>query len=416
MSDIKPTFGQTLDGHAPQPFSEKEVNRIVWTLLAFFPIIGMVIDLVAPSLPGIALSLHVSNSLAKMVISIYLLAYALGNFFTGFLADAYGRQKLLRFNLLAFVVVSALPILFPNIEMLLISRALQGLTIGAVSVLSRAIFADLLPPEKLVRLGTLIGTMWGLGPVIGPVIGGYLQAYLGWKAGFGFFTFLGALSAVVTFWVVPETHFNRQCLCLRTIGRNLKEVLSHRLFMGTVIVMGLAYSLLIAFNTAGPFLIQERLHYSPIFFGHLALILGIVFLASTFVCRAFLKHWTVATLLPKTILASMLFAFLAIPVSYFFSNNVVLIGFVTAVMYFSCGLVFPMSMGRGIGLFRHIAGTATAVMYLINILITSATAFALGFFKMDSAISLMWVFGILLCLLSTVYWALCRLSFTQLGA
>lgn len=388
--------------------SEKEVHRIVWTLLAFFPIIGMVIDLVAPSLPGIALSLHVSNALAKMVISVYLVTYACGNFFTGFLTDAYGRQKLLRLNLLAFVIVSALPVVFPNIEMLLISRALQGFTIGAVSVISRAIFADVLPPEKLVRLGTLIGTMWGIGPVIGPVIGGYLQAYFGWRAGFAFFTFLGVLSALATVWVVPETHFKRQCLCLITIRKNLKEVLSHRLFMGTVIVMGLAYSLLIAFNTAGPFLIQDRLHRSPIFFGHLALVLGIVFLASTFFSRFLLKRASVAVLLPKIIASSTLFALLMIFAAYFFPQNIVFVGLVTAVMYFTCSLIFPLSMGRGISLFRHIAGTATAVMYFINILITSVTAFALGFFKMNSAVSLMWVFGILLCLTSVVYWVGCQ--------
>lgn len=42
--------------------------------------------------------------------------------------------------------------------------------IGAIALLARTILSDILPPEKLVRLGTLIGTMWGLGPVIGPFL------------------------------------------------------------------------------------------------------------------------------------------------------------------------------------------------------------------------------------------------------
>jgi len=41
--------------------------------------------------------------------------------------------------------------------------------------------------------------------------------------------------------------------------------------------MGLTYSLIIVFNTAGPFLIQTEFHKTPVFFGHLAFCLGVVF-------------------------------------------------------------------------------------------------------------------------------------------
>ncbi len=63
---------------------------------------------------------------------------------------------------------------------------MQGVTIGAVAVLARAVFADILTAQELVRMGTLIGTMWGIGPVVGPLIGGYLQLYFGWKPVFIF--------------------------------------------------------------------------------------------------------------------------------------------------------------------------------------------------------------------------------------
>ncbi len=63
------------------PLSEKSIQRIVWTLLCLMPIMGMAVDLVAPSLPAIANGLQVPASLAKNVIAIYLVGYALGNFF-----------------------------------------------------------------------------------------------------------------------------------------------------------------------------------------------------------------------------------------------------------------------------------------------------------------------------------------------
>lgn len=388
--------------------SEKRIQLILWTLLALFPIIGMSVDLVAPSLPAIASDLQVSAKIAKDVISIYLLGYALGNFFTGFLTDALGRQKLIRIGLLAFVIVSLLPVFFPRIEVLLLARFLQGVTIGSVAVLARAIFSDILPAEKLIRLGTLVGTMWGLGPVVGPVIGGYLQFYFGWKAGFYFFGFVSFLGLIATFSIVPETHFNRHPLSIKTIKNNLIEVVTHRLFMGMVILMGIVYSLIIAFNTAGPFLIQTEFHYSPIFFGHLALCLGLVFLLSTFVCRHLLKTYKVEQLFFIVIHLFILIVGIGVLISYFFEKSIVLIAVISALMFFAGGFIFPMSMGKGLSLFRHIAGTATATMYLINTCITSLMAFLIGFITVQSAISLMWIYFLLYLMGVFIYWKLIR--------
>ena len=85
------------------------------------------------------------------------------------------------------MLASLAPVVFPSIQVLLIARFLQGVTIGAAAVITRAVYSDILPPEKLIRLGPLLATMWGIGPIIGPMIGGYLQFYFGWQAGFCFF-------------------------------------------------------------------------------------------------------------------------------------------------------------------------------------------------------------------------------------
>ena len=73
-------------------------------------------------------------------------------------------------------------------------------------------------------------------------------------------------------------------------------------------------------------------------------------------------------------------------------------------MFFACGFIFPMSMGKGISLFRHIVGTASAVMYLINILITSLASFSVSFLTMHSAIPLMLIYFSLLVIAALIYW------------
>lgn len=381
-------------------------NTIIWTLLCIMPIVGMAVDLVAPSLPAISIDLHTSATVTKNVVAIYLAGYALGNFFTGFLTDALGRQKLLRIGLITFIVVSLLPALFPKVSVLLTARFLQGISIGASAVIVRATLSDILPSEKLVRMGVLIGAMWGIGPVIGPIIGGYLQVYFGWQAGFYFFAGITTIAFIVVAMIVPETHFNRSSLNIATIKRNMAEVVTHRLFMAAVILMGLVYSLIIGFNTVGPFLIQDTLHYSPVFFGHVALYLGLVFLAATFTCRYFLKQYQAKQLMRIVINLFLFVVVLALICSYFFPTSIALIAIVSGLMFFTAGFIFPLSMGIGLSLFRHIAGTATATMYLFNILITSLVSFILSFTSIHNAISLIWIYVSLLLLCAIIYWAI----------
>ncbi len=390
--------------------SERKTHAIVRTLLLLMPIIGMAVDLVAPSLPAIATDLHVLPSVAKGVIAIYLLGYALGNFISGFLTDAWGRRQLLRLALFGFALSSLAAVIFPTIHVLLLVRFLQGFTIGGVAVIARAIYADILPAEKLIRMGPLISTMWAIGPVIGPVLGGYLQFYFGWQAGFYFFAFISFTMLVAVIVVVPETQMHRHGLDIKTMRKNLTEVVRNRLFMALAIIMGLTYSLIVVFNTTGPFLIQTEFHNTPVFFGHLALCLGLVFLLATIICRSLLKHFETEYLFLILIHVFLGLTFLFVIASYFFSQSMVLVTAGSMLMFFASGFIFPASMGKGMSLFSHIAGTASALMYLVNILLTSLCSFLMSFVNMSNAIPLMWIYFLLMGFCTIIYWWLIHRS------
>ena len=135
----------------------------------------------------------------------------------------------------------------------------------------------------------LLSTMWGIGPIIGPIIGGYLQFYFNWQACFYFFAFMGFIGLLIMIFIIPETHFQRQALQLQQLKNNFSTIITHRIFLGTVMLMGVTYSLLIVFNTLGPFLIQTSLGYSSIFFGQVAFGMGLSFLLGTFLCKQLSK-------------------------------------------------------------------------------------------------------------------------------
>ncbi len=383
--------------------SQNRITFITWSLLCLMPIVGMAVDVITPSLPAMASGLHSSPDLIKTTVTLYLVGYALGNFFTGFLTDAWGRYKLLHTGIVGFILLSSIPFFYPHIGIVLAVRALQGVAIGSLATACRAILADILPPEKIVRMGTLLGTMWGIGPVIGPVVGGYLQFYFDWQASFLFLAIVTLIVYIPILLVVPETHFHRHPLHIHTIASNLREIFSHKWFMGLIIIMGCAYALLITFHVLGPFLIESTLNYSPVFFGHLALGLGCSFLAGTFVSRHLLKKHPGEKLLSLFIHLFMGAAILGLIASLALEENLPLIIAVSGLMFFCTGCLFPMSSGMGMAHFKHIAGTASAIMYLLNILITSLVSLVLSFINTHSVLSLMIVYTVLLLICSLSY-------------
>ncbi|MBP9727088.1 MAG: MFS transporter, partial [Gammaproteobacteria bacterium] len=287
-------------------------------------------------------------------------------------------------------------------------RLMQGIFMGASAVVIRSIFADILPADRLLRMGTMLGTMWGVGPVIGPIVGSYLQVHIGWQANFSLFALLTFIEFLAVFFIVPETLRVRQSLCFASLKHNFMEVISNRFFVALSVMMGIVYSLIISFNTMGPFLIEEQFGYTPIFFGRLALGLGAMFLGATFVCRYFLKKNTFKRLVFIVTHFALFVAMTGLFITFSASHSVVLITLVSAVMYFTCGFIFPLSMGRGMSMFRHMAGTASATMYFINVLLTSSINFLVSFIHAETMQTLFMIYVGLLLVCIFIYWMIIR--------
>jgi MFS family permease len=390
---------------ALQTLSPQRTSVISWTLLCLMPVLGMAIDLISPSLPAMSRQLSISDGLSQTLISIYLFGLAFGNFFTGFLTEAWGRKILLRSILLGAVIVTVMPVLFPNIHVLLISRLLQGLMFGSYSILMRAIFADILSTDKLVHQGTLIATMWGLSPILGPVIGGYFQLYLGWQANFYILAIVIFLFFLLIFIVVPETHTKPHPLNFAIIKSSLMEILRTPIFVGLGMMIGSTYSLIIVFQTAAPFLIQTTFGHSPVFFGYCALALGVVFLLATFVCRYAIKRIHSDRLLLRSIVGFTLIAVLCL-ISTCFFQSLLSLEISSGLMFFASGFIFPLALGKGMILSKQTSAVAISVMYLLNILITSLVSFIISLFNTNSAIILVGIYLGLMLLCFLAYWTM----------
>ncbi|HWQ11431.1 MAG TPA: MFS transporter [Roseiflexaceae bacterium] len=134
---------------------------------------------------------------------IYSAAQFLAAPVLGRLSDRYGRRPVLllcllgsAFGYVLFGIGGALWILF-------LSRLIDGITGGNLSV-AQAYIADVTPPEERARNYALIGAAFGLGFILGPVLGGTLSQISlsapAYAAGA-----LSLASAIVGFFVLPES-------------------------------------------------------------------------------------------------------------------------------------------------------------------------------------------------------------------
>src|SRR5580704_6251386 len=133
------------------------------------------------SLPHIAGSLSATIDEATWAITSYLVANAMILPITGWLANYFGRKRLLMMSVTGFTAASFLCGLAPTLPMLILFRLIQGAAGGALQPLSQAVLLESFPPEQR---GKATG-FWGQGivvaPIIGPVLGGWLTDTYSWR-------------------------------------------------------------------------------------------------------------------------------------------------------------------------------------------------------------------------------------------
>lgn len=173
-----------------QPFIEpsedvlsfRQVTKIlVGLLLALFTAF-LSSTIVANALPQIIADLHGSQSQYAWVITVTLLANAASTPIWGKLSDLFNKKLLVQTAIILFTIGSVTAGFAPNVEWLLVSRAVQGLGMGGLLALSQAVIATITPPSERGRYSGIIGAIVAVAQTSGPLAGGFIvDSPLGWR-------------------------------------------------------------------------------------------------------------------------------------------------------------------------------------------------------------------------------------------
>jgi EmrB/QacA subfamily drug resistance transporter len=163
---------------APRPASR--LGPVVQYALLAGPLLSMLdSSVVNVAVEPIARQLHASLPVAQWTVSGYLLALGAGLAATAYLARQLGTIALYRGSIAAFTAASAACAFAPTMQVLLLTRAIQGLVAAPLVPMAMSMLFG--KGESARSMPATAGMLLFLGPALGPSVGGALIAAGGWR-------------------------------------------------------------------------------------------------------------------------------------------------------------------------------------------------------------------------------------------
>jgi DHA1 family bicyclomycin/chloramphenicol resistance-like MFS transporter len=340
------------------------------------------IDAMLPALPQIGSDLNVQNPNSRqLVISIIFLGLALGQLFFGPLSDKTGRKPAIYGGYALYIAGALLSLFAISFPIMLMGRFLQGVGVSAPRAVTLALVRDRFEGRAMARVMSFIMTTFILIPMIAPSLGQVILLNLGWRSIFGSFILLAAITLVWFALRMPETLAleNQAPFSLSRIIFATREILKIRTALGYTISAGLISGAFIGYLNSSQQIFQEQYalrELFPLFFGTIALSLGVAFLLNarlvTRLGMRFLVKWALFFILGLS-LVGLVIALLAAgqPQLWIFMAYLML-------TFFCVGLLFGNQNSLAMEPLGHMAGIGAAIVGSLSTLISMPLGTIIG--------------------------------------
>ncbi|KKB78141.1 MFS transporter [Devosia soli] len=175
-------------------------------ILATVAIDAIGAGLIFPILPELLTQLNEGGDIGFLygaMLAIYAVMQFIFSPVLGVLSDRFGRRPILLLSLAGTLLDYLIMALTPIGWMLVVGRAMAGITSANMAVAS-AYITDTTPPEERAQRFGLIGAVMSVGFIIGPVIGGVMGAW--WlRSPFLVAALFNGLNLAVALFILPES-------------------------------------------------------------------------------------------------------------------------------------------------------------------------------------------------------------------
>jgi DHA2 family multidrug resistance protein len=188
-------------------------------MASFMEILDMTI--VNVSVPAISGSLGVITTEGTWAVSSYMLAAAVMQPLSGWIARRFGEVRTFITSVLLFMLFSAICGFATSLAMLVASRLIQGMVSGPMMSVAQAILLRNYPLEKR---GLALG-LWTMvimiAPIFGPILGGWITDNLSWPWLFYINVPVAAFTALVSWPLLRHRESKKVKLPIDGVGLGL---------------------------------------------------------------------------------------------------------------------------------------------------------------------------------------------------
>lgn len=248
-----------------------EVRRLTWLLGSYTMLGPFSISTYMPFFPALIVAMGASQIELQQTLSVYLAAFGFMMLLHGPLSDAFGRRPIILSGLAIYLTASIGGVLATSLGLLLLVRILQGLSVGAGSVVGRAVIRDRLEGAEAQRLLSYVTMVFGLAPAAAPVIGGWLNNWFPWQSVFIFMAGFSLIQLVATYFYLPESLPPEKRISMKPaeLSRSYGTVLKSRSFWLLTLALSSNFAGFFLYVAAAPIFVIQFLKLEQDQFGWL---------------------------------------------------------------------------------------------------------------------------------------------------
>ena len=366
-------------------------DPLVLTLCVLIGTSAFAVDGSLAAIPAVASAFSTDIGTAQYTVSYYLLGFALAQIPMGFMADYFGRRRLLLVFMSLFVLAGVLTSVSQSIETLLTSRFIMGACAASAGVVTRATARDITEGSETLRLMGLITGILGITMILAPLVGGAAMAWLGWRASFATSALIGAMGLGLAIIYLPETNRSeRQSSPLTTFIYSAKAFVASRDSIVGAVLVGLSFGPMMAYITTSSDLLIRHYGISPFIYATTFSIAAAGYMLGGFGSRYFAERKEAKQLIRYIatvylISALMLIGLIAITPPLWLMMVVVF-------LYFACiSAMLSLATAYTLAPLPKSAGMATAILGSFQLLIGATTSTLLASLNIVSLDSLLWI-------------------------
>lgn len=309
-------------------------------------------DLYLPALPAIAREL----GSASTSLTLFMLAFGIGQLLNGPLADRYGRRPVLLAGLALYTVSAVGAALAPSVLLLAVWRSLQGLAMAAILVCARAAVRDLHEAHEGPRI--MAKGLSGLGVValLAPLLGAAAVQILSWRWALVCMALYSGAVLLLCWFRFAET---RQHEHAQSTG-GVRDVLASGSFRAWTCLTASTYGGMFCFLLLSPTIYVDYLGLPPLAYGWIPASGSLVYILSTTWCRRLLKKHSALRAVRWGAQLSLLGALVQLSSVLWTPHSLWLLLFGHWIYAVGHGIHQPCGQAGAVGDFPHLAGRAVA--------------------------------------------------------